>query len=93
MTEPPTDQLSLEFHSQDTPSGITRSTLRSLARELKLSERQVVHLALARLANEKLPAYLQDDGPLTMAQIHAIQSDAEVHMPKGRVLRRMTLFS
>ena len=93
MTEPPTDQLSLEFHLQDTTSGITRLTLRALARELKLSERQVVLLALARLANEKLPAYLPDDGPVTMEQIHAIQSDADAHMPKGRVLQRITLFT
>ncbi len=50
-------------------------------------------MALARLANEKLPAYSQDDGPLTMAQIHAIQSDADAHMPKGRVLQRITLFT
>ncbi len=87
-----TRPLSLEFHLQDTTSGITRLTLRALARELKLSERQVVLLALARLANEKLPAYLPDDGPVTMEQIHAIQSDADAHMPKGRVMRRMALF-
>ncbi len=47
----------------------------------------------SRVANEKLPAYSLDDGPLTTAEIHAIQTDADAYMPKGRVLRRMSLLA
>lgn len=93
MTGPSTDQLSLQFDLQDTPAGVALSTLQVLAGELNMSETQVVLLALARLANEKMPEYSPDDGPLTTAEILAIQSDTDAHMPKGRVLQRMSLLA
>jgi hypothetical protein len=37
-----------------------------------LSETQVVHVALANLARQTLPRYELDDGPLTKAQMDAI---------------------
>ena len=42
-------------------------------------------------AEEK--AYEPDDGPLTPAQIVALQAVADMDMPKGTVLRRTCLFS
>lgn len=78
MTGPSTDQLSNQFDLQGTPASVTRSNSR---------------VPLAKLDNEKLPAYSLDDGPLTTAEIHAIQADADAYMPKGRVLRRMSLLA
>ncbi|WP_162150983.1 hypothetical protein [Acidovorax sp. JHL-3] len=78
MTGPSTPQQSLQFDLQGTPAGVTRSKSR---------------VPLAKLANEKLPAYSPDDGPLTTAEIYAIQADADACMPIGRVLRRMSLLA
>lgn len=41
-------------------------------------------------ADEK--AYEPDDGPLSPAQIAALQAVADMDMPKGTVLRRTCLF-
>lgn len=38
-------------------------------------------------------AYEPDDGPITPAQIAALQAVADMDMPKGTVLRRTCLFS
>ena len=75
-----TTQLLLKFRDRDTRYGdtrygdtrygVTRSTVKSLAEELQVSETQVVHLALSKLAEEVLPAYELDDGPLTAAQLN-----------------------
>ena len=42
-----TTQLLLKFRDRDTRYGVTRSTVKSLAAELDVSETQVVHLALS----------------------------------------------
>ena len=42
---------------------------------------------------ESLPSYPADDGPLTQAEIRAIQADADLRMPRGRVIQRRSLFS
>ena len=60
MTGPSTDQLSNQFDLQGPPASVTRSNSR---------------VPLAKLDNEKLPAYSLDDGPLTTAEIHAIQAE------------------
>ena len=78
MTGPSTDQLSNQFDLQGPPASVTRSNSR---------------VPLTKLDNEELPAYSLDDGPLTTAEIHAIQADADAYMPKGRVLRRMSLLA
>lgn len=73
MTATHEEKLLLKFRSANTVTGITRSTAKKIAKELGLNETQVVHLALARLAQEVLPAYEQDDGPLSKKEIAAIK--------------------
>ena len=46
-----------------------------------MSETQVLHVALARMAREQLPAYEQDDGPLSDKQLEAIAK----LVPQGRM--------
>jgi hypothetical protein len=71
MTSRPSQML-LRLRPADSASGVSRETISRLAAELDLSETQVVHLALRRLARELLPQYEADDGPLTAVQRRAI---------------------
>lgn len=69
-----TAEIRCRFHRQDSIAGIKPDTLERMASILQLSECQVVHLALARLAAEMLVfKYEPDDGPLTEEQIEAIR--------------------
>ena len=85
-------QLLLKFRDRDTRYGVTRSTVKSLAAELQVSETQVVHLALSKLAEEVLPAYQPDDGPLTAAQLNTVRKLAKTAMPVGKVIAKQSLF-
>lgn len=75
------DALLFRFRDRDTSYGVTRRTTDALARRLGMSETQVLHVALARMAQEQLPSYEQDDGPLSSKQIAAIKRMA----PHGRM--------
>ena len=87
------DSLLLKFRPTDSVLGVTRKTVKSMAKRLGVPETQVVHLALARLAEETLPSYEADDGALTGRQLAAVKSDASGHLPKGKVLSEASLFS
>lgn len=53
-----------------------------------------LHEALrGRFDTAEQKAYEPDDGPLSPAQIAAIQAVADMDMPKGAVLHRTCLFS
>jgi len=86
------DSLLLKFRSKDGRFGVTRETLKTLASQLDTTETQVVHLALSKLAEEMLPAYEADDGPLTARQLSNVRKAAKACMPKGKVLGRQRLF-
>jgi len=49
-------------------------------------------MALSKLAEETLPAYEPDDGPLSVRQLAEIRKAAKLAMPKGKVLARKKLF-
>lgn len=86
------DSLLLKFRAKDTRFGVTRDTVRALASELEISETQVVHMALSRFAEEMLPAYEPDDGPLTAKQLSALRKAAARVLPQGKLVNRSTLF-
>ena len=86
------DSLLLKFRAKDTRFGVTRDTVRALASELDVSETQVVHMALSRFADELLPAYEPDDGPLTAKQIEVLRKAAERVLPQGKLVNRSSLF-
>jgi hypothetical protein len=86
------DSLLLKFRLKDTRFGVTRNTVKALASELDITETQVVHMALSKFAEELLPAYEPDDGPLTSRQLARIRKDAKAHLSKGKVLQRKDLF-
>lgn len=87
------ENLLVKFRSKDSQFGVTRKTVKALAKELDVNETQAIHMALSKFAAEVLPAYAPDDGPLTARQIAALRKDAEKHMPKGKTLSKETLFA
>ena len=86
------DSLLLKFRAKNTRFGVTRDTVKALASELDTTETQVVHMALSKLAEEMLPAYEADDGPLTAGQLASLRKRAKSAMPKGKVLAKQSLF-
>ena len=66
------DAMLFRFRDQDTAFGVTRKTTHDLAVQLGMSETQVLHVALAKMARDYLPGYEPDDGPLTSRQLAAI---------------------
>lgn len=86
------ENLLVKFRSKDTQFGVTRETVKALAKKLNVSETQVIHMALSKLASEVLPAYELDDGPLTDKQIAALRLDVEMHFPRGKLISSKSLF-
>jgi hypothetical protein len=84
--------LLLKFRTKDTQFGVTRKTVKRIAAMFDLSETEVVHMALSRLAKDELPAYESDDGPLSAREIESIRKIAAAGLPKGAVLRGQSLF-
>ena len=88
-----TENLLVKFRSRDTQFGVTRGTVKALAKELDVNETQVIHMALSKFAADILPAYAPDDGPLTAKQVRALRSDASKHLPKGKSVSKVVLFA
>jgi hypothetical protein len=86
--QPSGNGILLRYRDNDSAYGVTRKTASKLARTLGLSETQVVHIALAKLARQTLPQYEPDDGPLTDAQLAAIDK----LVPQGRLKPSKRLF-
>ena len=87
-----TSSLLLKFRTRDTPFGVTRRTVKAMAARFDLSETQVVHMALSRMAHEELPAYEADDGPLSPGDVRALSKLAGAALPTGKVVRKQSLF-
>ena len=89
---PATSSLLLKFRTRDTQFGVTRETVKAMAEHFDLSETEVVHMALSRMAKEELPAYEADDGPLPAKDIKALRKVAAAALPQGRVVKKQSLF-
>jgi hypothetical protein len=86
------DNLLVKFRVKDTALGVTRSTVKAIAKALEVNETQVIHMALSKFAADVLPAYAPDDGPLSAKQIRALREDAKKHLPQGKTLSTESLF-
>ena len=71
---------------------IARETVKAMAARFDLSETEVVHMALSRMAKEELPAYEADEGPLSARDVRALGKIADAALPRGRVVRKQSLF-
>ena len=78
----------LRYRDSDTPYGVSRKTASKLAKTLGLTETQVIHVALAQLANQTLPRYEVDDGPLSERLAKAIKK----LVPQGAMTTKESLF-
>jgi len=87
------ENLLVKFRSKDTQFGVTRTTVKAIAKELNVNETLVIHMALSKFASDVLPGYAPDDGPLTAKQILALRKDVDGRLPKGKLLSRDLLFA
>ena len=69
------------FRDADTRFGVSRRTTARLARQLGMTETEVIHFAIAQLAREQLPAYAPDDAALTSKQLARVKEME----PEGRM--------
>jgi hypothetical protein len=74
------NQILFRFRPADSPNGVSRATMAQLADHLGFNETQVMHFALKRLAQEVLPAYERDEGPVSAATLKALKK----REPQGR---------
>jgi hypothetical protein len=74
------NQILFRFRPSNSPNGISRATMAQLADYLGYNETQVMHFALKRLAQEVLPAYERDEGPVSAATLKALKK----REPQGR---------
>ena len=44
------ENLLVKFRSKDTQFGVTRTTVKAIAKELDVNETQVIHMALSKFA-------------------------------------------
>ena len=80
-TAPASDALLMRFQPIDTATKVSRATLSRLAKQLGYTrESEVLHYAVRKLADEVLPKYEPDDGPLTKEQLTAIRKV----VPRGK---------
>ncbi|NBY65398.1 MAG: hypothetical protein EBQ70_15165 [Betaproteobacteria bacterium] len=87
------ENLLVKFRSKDTQFGVTRTTVKAIAKELNVNETLVIHMALSKFASDVLPGYAPDDGLLTAKQILALRKDVVGRLPKGKLLSRDLLFA
>jgi len=77
------------FRAKDSREGISRATMRKLARALDLSETAAIHRALLELAQRYVPQYAQDEGPLTEAQERRIRELVRQRHGKGNLVESL----
>jgi len=87
------ENMLVKFRSKDTQFGVTRATVKAIAKELDINETQAIHLALSKFASDILPAYEPDDGPLTTKEIKLLRGRAAKQLPTGKVLSSKDLFA
>ena len=84
--------LLLKFRTRNTQFGVTRETVKALAARFDLSETEVVHMALSRMAKDELPAYEADDGPLSARDIKSLSKIASAALPRAKIVKKQSLF-
>lgn len=91
MAQTPSSLL-VKFRERDTAFGVTRDTVKSMAAFFGVSETEIIHLALSRMAKQELPGYEQDDGPLTAQDLRHLRKIAKAALPTGDVVSEQSLF-
>jgi hypothetical protein len=76
----PTKTLLFRLRRSDSPNGVSAGTLKKLAQVLDMPETQVIHQALRKLAEDFIPAYEADDGPVSDRMLDALKA----RVPQGQ---------
>src|SRR5688500_5465249 len=66
--------LLFRLRNTDSPYGVSASTLKALSTVMGVPETQVIHQALRKLADDFIPAYEADDGPVSDDTLHALKT-------------------
>ncbi|QHP58561.1 hypothetical protein [Pectobacterium carotovorum] len=72
------DSVLLRFKEQDGVNSISSETFENLMNATGMSKTELIHFALSNLVTRYIPAYEQDDGPLTEAQIRMLNEISQV---------------
>jgi hypothetical protein len=80
----PKIQIVFRYPAVDSVSGVTRKTVKRLAKHLGVDETQAIHQALREIAAKVLPQYEQDDGSVSAAQVRQIKKRAYRKAPGAR---------
>ena len=83
------DAILFRLRTKDTTSGVTRKTLRRLAKLFDVAESKVIHKALANYARENLPRYEPDDGPLTSDEHQDVGTQVRRQHGKAKVVEAL----
>lgn len=79
------ENVLLRLRKQDTPTGVSSSTVELLTLVTGMSKTEMIHVALREYADRVLPTYDLDDENLTEAHISAIRAASPVsNLPKER---------
>jgi len=76
--------------SSNTP--ITRDTVKDMTERSGLSEAEVLHMALSRLARGEFPSYEADEAPLSARDLRNLRKIADAALPTGQTLTKLSLF-
>jgi hypothetical protein len=68
------ESMLIRFREKDSKEGVTRATVRRIAKTLDLSETAAVHRALVEFAQRYVPRYERDNGEITKAQLAKIRA-------------------
>jgi hypothetical protein len=71
-------ELLFRLPEHDSEARVSRETLALLAARRGTNETEVMHYALKRLADEILPRYESDDGPITDEQLAVLKELAQL---------------
>jgi len=83
------EAMLVRFREKDSKEGISRATMKKLARALDLSETAAVHRALVEFAQRYVPQYPRDDGPLNEAQHRAIKEIVRDRHGEARIIESL----
>jgi hypothetical protein len=86
----PDEAMLVRFRARDSKEGISRTTMKKVARALDLSETAAVHRALVEFAQRYVPQYSRDNGPISEEQQRTI--DGIVRKKHGKAVVVESLF-
>lgn len=71
-----TSDFLFRLRDNDSPSAISKATLAALMEVTGMTKTELTHLALRKMANNYLPRYEEDNGPLTNEQLLSIRAQS-----------------